>query len=187
MRRVDLFAQFAVAASEMALEDAGRLEVDPALAGLPEDRDRLLRLRRQRVGPPQEAFGVGHPRSGIGGIGGIGIGGVGVGGVGATRGTENGSRSTLEVSVEQPGQRRHATAVDRGQGGDHRRHREPGDVAVSRRGQLGGQLGVRLLRSGAPGAAGVVTELVRPGGQDAMGHPASRHDLALFVHSQGLH
>ena len=34
VRRVDLFAQFAVAASEMALEDAGRLEVDPALAGI---------------------------------------------------------------------------------------------------------------------------------------------------------
>ena len=34
VRRVDLFAQFAVAASEMALEDAGRLEVDPALDGI---------------------------------------------------------------------------------------------------------------------------------------------------------
>ena len=34
VRRVDLFAQFAVAASEMALEDSGQLEVDPALAGI---------------------------------------------------------------------------------------------------------------------------------------------------------
>ena len=34
VRRVDLFAQFAVAASEMALEDAGQLDVDPALAGI---------------------------------------------------------------------------------------------------------------------------------------------------------
>jgi len=33
-RRVDLFAQFAVAAAEMALEDAGQLDVDPALAGI---------------------------------------------------------------------------------------------------------------------------------------------------------
>jgi 3-oxoacyl-[acyl-carrier-protein] synthase II len=33
-RRVDLFAQFAVAASEMALEDSGQLEVDPARAGI---------------------------------------------------------------------------------------------------------------------------------------------------------
>jgi len=34
VRRVDLFAQFAVAAAEMALEDAGQLDVDPALAGI---------------------------------------------------------------------------------------------------------------------------------------------------------
>ena len=34
VRRVDLFAQFAVAAAEMALDDAGQLEVDPALAGI---------------------------------------------------------------------------------------------------------------------------------------------------------
>ena len=33
-RRVDLFAQFAVAAAEMALEDAGQLDVAPALAGI---------------------------------------------------------------------------------------------------------------------------------------------------------
>ncbi len=33
-RHVDLFAQFAVAASEMALEDSGQLEVDPARAGI---------------------------------------------------------------------------------------------------------------------------------------------------------
>ncbi len=34
VRRVDLFAQFAVAAAEMALDDAGQLDVDPALAGI---------------------------------------------------------------------------------------------------------------------------------------------------------
>ena len=33
-RRVDPFAQFAVAAAEMALEDAGPVDVDPALAGI---------------------------------------------------------------------------------------------------------------------------------------------------------
>ena len=34
VRRVDLFAQYAVAAAEMALADAGPVDVDPALAGI---------------------------------------------------------------------------------------------------------------------------------------------------------
>ena len=130
-----------------------------------------LGLRRQRVGPTQEAFGIGHARAGIGPLDRAG----------------DGSRPALEVPVEEPGQRGHPTLVDRGQRRHHGGDTEPGYVAVPRRGQLGTQLGVRLSRTRSPGAAGVVTELVRLGRQDAMGHPAARHDLTFFVHSQGLH